>query len=89
MRTWQEIAKETLAVQDASDLILVVRRFLQVAIDVKENLQLEGRPCTFANVQQHPICRMWSEKIYALTHARWSNSQAEVERLAAGLPSGE
>lgn len=66
VRTWKEMAKEALAVQDACNLVAVVASFHTIVKEVKARLESEGKGGTEA-VWQHPICILFSSKIASLT----------------------
>lgn len=87
MRTWQQLAKDTLAAQDTVDLAALSKRLIDVIFDVHTNLVADGMPATFACIQQHPICKAWAQLIFKLTGASsgqfgYNNDLKTVELLA-------
>jgi len=64
MRTLQELAQETIAVQDACNLTGVVHGMSRAMTNLRELFPGEGTD--FFN--HHPISRMWADKIYSLTN---------------------
>lgn len=66
MKTWKELAEDALAIQDACNLSGVVISFAQVVKDVRALLEAEGKASTQL-INNHPVCRLWADKIAALT----------------------
>jgi len=66
VRTWQEMAKEAMAVQDACNLSGVVASFNLILKEVRHRLESEGKGGTNA-YNTHPICRVYADKIAHLT----------------------
>lgn len=75
-----KLAKEAYAVQDACNLCGVAQRFAKVMIE------LNGSPCRLGN---HPITRMWLDKLVSLTPYRQDFSgMSEVYRQNRELMEG-
>lgn len=66
VRTWKELAQEAIHVQVASNLSGVVISFATIISEVRHRLESEGKGGT-DNVNNHPICRLYSDKIAHLT----------------------
>ena len=69
MRSWQQLAKDTLDAQDNIDLAHLSKQLIEVIFEVHENLLADGKPSSFAAIQQHPICKAWAQIIFKLTCA--------------------
>ncbi len=63
MKTLKELAQDALGVQNACNLSGVVISFAQVIKDLKENLPKAGSD----EINQHPIVRLWVDKLASLT----------------------
>lgn len=66
VRTWKELAAEAVQVQDASNLVAVVGTFGRTIQEVKYRLESEGKLGS-ADVWQHPVCVLFSNKISSMT----------------------
>lgn len=66
VRTWKEMAEEALRIQDACNLSGVVGAFATIITEVRTRLEAEGKGGT-DNVNNHPICRLYSDKVASLT----------------------
>ncbi len=66
VRTWKEMAEEGLAVQDACNLSGVVHSFSRIITEVRNRLEAEGKGGTH-NVNTHPVCVIFANKIASLT----------------------
>ena len=64
--SWADLAREAYAVQDACNLSGVVHAFSQVVTRVRALLETEGKGGT-DNVNRHPVCIMFADKIGHLT----------------------
>jgi hypothetical protein len=62
MKTLKELASDALSVQNACNLSGVVISFAQVIRDLKDNLPKSGSE----EINQHPIIRLWVDKIASL-----------------------
>lgn len=67
--TWKEMASDALAVQDASNLSGVVISFANVIRQVRARLENENKGGS-DNVHNHPICRLYADKIASLTNTQ-------------------
>lgn len=65
-RTLKQLAQEALDVQDACNLSGVVHSFSRAITDLRENLPDAGT----SEINNHPICRLWADKIAHLTHTQ-------------------
>ena len=91
--TYQQLAQQTLDVQDACNLSGVVHSFSR-AMDVlwAEARDGEGRGTEWINT--HPIVTLFIDKLASLngtqcycdTHGRVSNAYSAVNKIAAGEP---
>jgi hypothetical protein len=59
----QELAREALAVQDACNLSGVVHSFAKAITHLREALPNAGTD----EINAHPVCALWSDKIAHLT----------------------
>lgn len=75
VRTWKEMAEESLRVQDACNLSGVVHAFSTIITEVRTRLDSEGQGGT-DNVNNHPVCRLFSDKIASLTGTQFCNDDA-------------
>jgi hypothetical protein len=73
MKTWKEMAEEAYQVQDACNLSGVVHSFSRIISDVRARLELEGR-CGTEEVNKHPVCILFADKIAHLTGTQLSDS---------------
>jgi hypothetical protein len=60
--TWADLARDAYAVQDACNLSGVVHSFSQAITRVRALLEQDGKGGT-DNVNQHPVCVLWADKI--------------------------
>lgn len=65
--TLQELAKESLAVQDACNLVAVAKGFSVIVSQVRASLAEAGLPNDTETVNKHPIVRVYADKISHLT----------------------
>lgn len=72
MRTIKELAKEALDVQDACNLSGVVHAFSRAITDLRANLPNAGTD----EINRHPVCVLWADKIRSLTYAETQFSKA-------------
>jgi len=77
MSTWRELAVQALNVQDACNLSGVVHGFARTIGDVRALLEAEGKGGTDA-VNNHPVCRLWADKVASLTGTQGGGS-TEIE----------
>lgn len=68
MRTMQELCKEVLDVQNASNLSGVVHAFSRAMTDLRTLLENEPGFNT-ETINQHPVSILYSDKITSLTHS--------------------
>lgn len=66
MRTYEELIKEALDIQNASNLSGVVHTFSRAITDLREILSKEGKFSTEA-MNGHPVSILYSSKIASLT----------------------
>ncbi len=65
-RTMVDLAREALQVQDACNLSGVVHSFSRAITRLRVLLEAEGKGGT-DNVNTHPVCVLWADKIASLT----------------------
>jgi hypothetical protein len=65
-RTMKELAQEALDVQNACNLSGVVHSFARAMTDLRAVAEAEGWAGT-QNINTHPICQLWADKIADLT----------------------
>ena len=61
-RSFQQLAAEAVAVQNASNLMGVLHSFVRAMSDLRSLCEIVGDDYT-----QHPICRVWVDKVCSLT----------------------
>lgn len=84
-RTLQELAKEAIMVQDASNILGVTNGMAEAVREIREN-------GVFAtdDIARHPITQMWASKVHDLAGMGLSNSDRygkaydACKKLAAG-----
>lgn len=69
VRSWKELAQVGLDVQNACNLSGIVLAFANVVSEVRIRLESEGKGGT-NNVNQHPVCVLFSDKIGSLTNSQ-------------------
>lgn len=85
-RTLQQLAKESLDVQDACNLSGVVHGFSRSITRLRELLPNAGTD----DINTHPICVIWADKIAHLTRTQMDStkvlfdSYSKVKDLAEG-----
>ena len=88
-RTIAQLAQESLDVQDACNLSGVVLSFGRSILRLRRLLEALG-PLSTDQVNQHPICQLWADKIAHLSGTQsldntWSTAAYHaVYELAAG-----
>lgn len=80
-RTMADLANEAIQVQNACNLSGVVLSFAKSIVRLRVLMREMGREST-AEINSHPVCVMWADKIQSLT--RWDNrgSWSEVTAKA-------
>lgn len=68
VRTMKELAALALNVQDACNLSGVAHSFSEIVTEIRMHLEAEGKGGT-DNVNQHPICVLFINKLSSLSHA--------------------
>ena len=84
MKTLQELAKDALDLQDASNLSGVVHAFHRAISDLWENARALNQGTDWVN--RHPICRAYISKLASLS--RYVPEDAtfeETQAIASGL----
>lgn len=78
-----DLAKEAIEVQYACNLSGVVHGFSRSISRLRVLLREQGQEST-DNVNTHPICRLWADKIADLSGgpSQFSIAYAEVKKLA-------
>lgn len=66
VRTWKEMAQDSLDVQNACNLSGVVHSFSNIITEVRTRLEAEGKGGTDA-VNTHPVCILYADKVAHLT----------------------
>ena len=68
MKTLQQLAREALDVQDASNLSGVAQSFAKAVLDLRSTLREAngGNPPDTREVNHHPIVRVWLSKLDSL-----------------------
>jgi hypothetical protein len=61
-RSFQQLAEEAVAVQNASNLTGVLHSFARAMADLRALCEIAGEDYT-----RHPICRVWVDKVCSLT----------------------
>jgi len=69
VRTWKQMGIEALAIQNACNLSGVVISFSHIIREVRARLESEKR-CSSDDVHNHPVCRLFSDKIASLTNTQ-------------------
>jgi L-rhamnose mutarotase len=87
MRSWRQLAQATLDARDAVDLAHLANQLIEIIFDVHENLVADDEPSSFARIQQHPICKAWTQIMLRLTCATpgefgYKLDLREVEKIA-------
>lgn len=75
VRSWKEMAKTAIQVQDACNLSGVVHAFSTIISEVRYRLESENNGGT-NNINSHPVCVLFSDKISHLTNTQNVNSDA-------------
>jgi len=87
-RTMADLAREALQVQDACNLSGVVLGFARSISRLRVLLREQGNEGT-DNINLHPICQLWADKIRSLAGSQdYSDAYDIVTRLAAGHERG-
>jgi hypothetical protein len=86
-RTIAELAKEAIAVQDACNLSGVVHGFSRAITRLRTLLEAQGKGGT-DNVNRHPICVLWADKIADLAGREFSPAYSAARDLSATTPVG-
>lgn len=85
-RTMADLAREALNVQDACNLSGVAHGFSRAISRLRALLEAEGKGGT-DNVNEHPICQLWADKIASLAGVQsvgmedYSRAYATVKAL--------
>lgn len=81
-RTLKELAEEAYMVQDACNLLAVVNGMARAVKELREILP------SWDDVDNHPVTRLWADKIASLTGTQLGGSLApeylEIHRLRNG-----
>ena len=89
-KTIQELARDAITVQDASNILGLARSFgLEVLPDLRKALETAG---VYGNdaINEHPVTRLWASKLHDLANMgvsdlpRYRAALEECQRLAAG-----
>jgi hypothetical protein len=67
MRTIQELAKEALDVQDASNLRGVLNGFSEAIASLNDIMGKQDGQCHIDAIHKHPVAKLWAWKIAAMT----------------------
>jgi|688.fasta_scaffold03312_65 hypothetical protein len=76
MKTIQQLAKDAIQVQDASNLVAVVNGMGRMLVDLKTIIEQSGMVADTPTMSEHPITKMWASKIHDLARMGFSESQA-------------
>lgn len=83
-RTMADLAREALHVQDACNLSGVAYGFSRSISRLRALLDAEGKGGT-DNVNLHPICQLWADKIRSLAGSQdYSDAYDICKRLSEG-----
>jgi hypothetical protein len=83
MKTLQQLAKEALDVQDASNLSGVVHAFHRAISDLWDNARQLNEGTDWVN--RHPVCRAYISKLVSLSrHVPEDATFEETNAIAAG-----
>ncbi len=86
-RTLKELAKEALEVQDACNLSGVVKGFDRAMTDLRRIMEDEAKAGTrgfsTTDLNRHPICCLWSDKIAHLTNTQTVAGTERMDRAYA------
>lgn len=67
MKDLNTLAGDAIAVQDACNLVAVVKAFDRAITDLREALTQARMPTDTDAIRNHPICKLWASKIHDLT----------------------
>lgn len=70
MKTLKQLATEALNVQDACNLSGVVHGFARAIGELRNTLERSGLPASTDDINEHPISKVWADKIAHLTRTQ-------------------
>lgn len=90
--TMTKLAEQALEVQNASNPIAVATHFGTAVLSLRDRLTLDGKPCDSAAIANHPVYRLWANKIHSIagmeveTATRFSRAYDQLLLMQLGLP---